>query len=297
MIRGRQSLLSSGVISLAASLWSGVLAFVTVPIMVRGLGLGAYGVYTLAFSVTAFGSYLDFGLGWTTSKFVAEADGIGAEVAVSATLAAAAAYQAAVGLLFASVVFPLANQVAHSVLHFSGNDALTMGKAIRVAVVAFFLSSLMGVFVSCLRGLRRFAVATLIASIALTISVVGAATAAKHGLGVVTATWAQVVGSGCGLAMGIYVCLPYLRLRPLFSSIRLELRKMLAFSIWSYLTRLSQIVILDCDSLLMGRFAGAAFLPFYTVPLGLAQRINMLGGPAVKARVRPSAPAPWPSWC
>jgi O-antigen/teichoic acid export membrane protein len=65
---------------------------------------------------------------------------------------------------------------------------------------------------------------------------------------------------------------------------------MLEFSLWAYVSRLTQMFVLQADKVLIGRFAGPAFLPVYSVPFGFAQKINFLAGPAVTA-IYPTAAA------
>jgi O-antigen/teichoic acid export membrane protein len=58
---------------------------------------------------------------------------------------------------------------------------------------------------------------------------------------------------------------------------------MLAFSTWSYGTRLIQLVVLQFDKILVARWLGPAAVTFYSVPFNFAQRVNSLAGPAITA--------------
>lgn len=280
----RQSLLGAGVLSLIGTIWGFALALVTIPIMIHGLGLTAYGVYSLAFSVAGFGSYLDFGLSWTVSKFVAEADAQKNESRLAAIVRLAFLYNTAVGLLFMAVILLSAGWIAHSLLRFSGVEARVMAQVLRLAAVSFLFSSISGVLVSTLRGLRRFATATWIAVTAMTVSMVGAAVAARLGLGVIVATSLQLLGTVFGLTLSLWVCHGFLRnSAPGGPVVAKQLRTMLTFSAWNFMTRLIQMLTTQVDKVLVGRFAGPAMLAFYTVPYNLGQKINFLAGPAVTA--------------
>src|SRR5947207_15093018 len=241
MLTRRQSLLGSSALSAISALWGALLGLVAVPVMIQSLGFAAYGIYGLAFTIVGFGSYLDFGLGWTTSRFVAEADVRRDAALLSATVRAALLYQVAVGLLFVAVVMPSADGIARFLLPSQEQYEVTMTAVIRVAAFSFLLSSLAGVLISALRGTRHFAMATAASVTGLTLSVGGATTVAGLGYGVVSAAFAQSTGAGVALAVALWACRePVFRSRRV--SVRPQLRAMLSFSIWNYLNGLGQLL-------------------------------------------------------
>lgn len=286
----RQSLLGAGVLSVIGATWGAVLALVTIPMLVHGLGLAAYGVFSLAFSIAGFGSYLDFGLSWTISKFVAEADAQCDHPLLAAIVRAALFYNTLLGVIFVVGVFFSASWIAHSLLRFSSVEAPVMAQVLRLATVSFLVSSISGVLVSTLRGLRRFAVATLIQSGSMTVSLVGAAFAARFGKGVLVATSLQLAGAVIGLLSASWTCREFWWNSTPRVPVATQLRTMLGFSAWSYMIRMIQMFAMQMDKVLVGRIAGPAFLPFYTVPFNIGQKIGFVGGPAVTA-IYPTAAA------
>ena len=280
---GRQSLLASGGLSLAASVWNAAVALVTVPIMVHSLGFASYGVYSVAFSVAALGSYLDLGLGWTTAKFVAEADATGSPARAGTAMAASALYQLSLGLAFAGAVVIAAPWISLVILHVPSNQAGAATAVLRLTALSFVASSQLGVFVSTLRGLRRFSAATLIAAASTSLSVIGAAAAAALGFGIVAAAAAQLFGVACGVVAGAWACHPWLRAADYRRGLWRQLRAMLEFSIWNYASRLIQMFVLQADKIVIAGWGGPAVLAFYSVPFNFAQRVNVLAGPAVTA--------------
>src|SRR5262245_1997345 len=279
---GKQSLLSSGALSFVQALWSVALGLVTTPILLHGLGVEAYGVYALAFTIAGLGSYLDFGLGWTTSKFIAEADALNDAPLLASTVRAAAIYNSAVGAVAVTVLVPAAPFIARA-LHFSPSQELQIAATLRIAAVSFLFASVGGVFISSLRGTRRFAAASAISIVGLTVSVTGAAFASRQGLGVVSAALFQMFGTLLGALLGAAAFRGQLRAEWGPIGLRTRLRQMLGFSIWSYANRLTQMFMYEADKLLVGRFAGPGALTFYAVPFGIGQRVAFIGGPAVNA--------------
>lgn len=277
----RQSLFAAGGLTLAAAAWTTLLSFISVPVMLSGLGVTAYGIYSVAFSVAALGSYLDLGLGWTTARFVAEADVV-ARRRLAAIVTASALYHLALGLVFAAVVLAAAPIVASSLLQVPADDVAPAGAVLRIAAVSFVASSVMSVFISALRGLRRFAAATVIVTAATTLSVGGAAIVAATGRGLTAAALVQLVGAVAGLVAAAAACAGLITIASPGALWR-ELRGMLSFSIWSYGTRLMQLLTQHADKILVARWLGPAALTFYAVPFNFAQRVGIFGGPAVTA--------------
>jgi O-antigen/teichoic acid export membrane protein len=277
----RQSLFASGGLTLAAAGWTTLLSLVSVPVMVDGLGVTAYGIYSVAFSVAALGSYLDLGLGWTTARFVAEADVV-ARARLAAIVTASALYHLVLGLAFAGVVLATTSLIAGSVLQLPAEQVAPAGMVLRMAAVSFVASSVMSVFISTLRGLQRFAAATFIMTAATTTSVGGAAVAAWLGQGLAGAALAQLLGAVGGLVAAAAACTGLINLSSPGALWR-ELRGMLGFSIWSYGTRLMQLLTQQADKILVARWLGPDALTFYAVPFNFAQRVSVFGGPAVTA--------------
>jgi O-antigen/teichoic acid export membrane protein len=277
----RQSLFASGGLTLAATAWTTILSLVSVPFMLEGLGVTAYGIYSVAFSVAALGSYLDLGLGWTTTKFVAEADVV-ARPRLAAIVTASALYHLALGVLFAGMVLATTSLIARSVLQLPADDVAPASTVLRIAAVSFVASSVMSVFISTLRGLRRFTIATTIMTGATTLSVGGAALAAALGQGLTVAAFSQLAGAVCGMVAAAVACTGFISLSSP-SALWRELQGMLGFSVWSYGTRLMQLLTQQADKILLARWLGPAALTFYSVPYNFAQRVTVFGGPAVTA--------------
>jgi O-antigen/teichoic acid export membrane protein len=277
----RQSLFASGGLTLAAATWTTLLSFLSVPVMLDGLGVTAYGIYSVAFSVAALGSYLDLGLGWTTARFVAEAD-VFARARLATIVTASALYHLALGMVFAGVVLTMTSLIAVRVLQLPADQVAAASTVLQIAAVSFVASSVMSVFVSALRGLRRFAAATIIATAATTMSVGGAAAMAALGHGLTATALAQLGGAVLGMAAATAACSGLLTLSSP-GGLWQELRGMLGFSIWSYGTRLMQLLTQQADKILVARWLGPAALTFYSVPFNFAQRVSVFGGPAVTA--------------
>jgi O-antigen/teichoic acid export membrane protein len=96
------------------------------------------------------------------------------------------------------------------------------------------------------------------------------------------AALAQLAGAVGGMVVATVACSGLIALSSPGALWR-ELRGMLGFSIWSYGTRLMQLLTQQADKILVARWLGPAALTFYSVPFNFAQRVSVFGGPAVTA--------------
>jgi O-antigen/teichoic acid export membrane protein len=280
------SMLRSGLSSITLSALGLVLGFVSVPVMVAGLGYAGYGVYSIAFTIASYGAFLDLGFGWAGMKFAADAHAQRDREAVAGVLWALVLYQALVGAVVVVLLTALADPVGQWLMAGPGDDAVRVAEVLPTAGLWFALSSLNGVFVGVLRGVQRHAAAAVVAGTALVIGVGIGALVVAWGHGLNAAARCQVLGAlaaavGGGGALRGFL-LPAPRGRLISASAR-ALRRMLTFSLWTLLGRLVQVAVLQGDKVVAARAAGAIGLPSYVVPFNVAQRLNVLGSAAVTA--------------
>ena len=280
------SMLRSGLSSVTLAALGLVLGFVSVPVMVAGLGYAGYGVYSIAFTVAGYGAVLDLGFGWAGMKFAAEAHAQRDRDAVAGVLWALVLHQTLVGAVVVVLLTAAADRAGPWLMGGAGGDAARVAGLLPTAGVWFALSGLNGVFVGILRGAQRYVAAAVVAGTALVIGVGGGALVVAWGHGLHAAAGCQVLGAlaaalvGAGALRGYL--LPAPRGRLISASVR-ELRRMLTFSLWALLARLVQLVMLQGDTVVAARTAGALGLPSYVVPFNVAQRLNALGSAAVTA--------------
>ena len=280
------SMLRSGLSSVALSALGLLLGFVSVPVLVAGLGYAGYGVYSLAFTIAGYGAFLDLGLGWAGMKFAADAHARRDRNTVASVLWALALYQLLIGGVVAVGLWAGAARVGGWLLASGGDEAARVAEILPTAGLWFALSSLAGVLVGILRGVDRAGTAALAAGCALVIGVGGAALAVGHGYGLPAAAGCQVLGALVALLVAAAALRAFLLPVPggrLVAASADQLRRMLGFSLWSLLGRLVQVAVLQGDKVIAARVAGAAGLAAYVVPFNLAQRLNALGAAAVTA--------------
>ncbi len=280
------SMLRSGLSSITLAALGLVLGFVSVPVMVTGLGYAGYGVYSLAFTVAGYGALLDLGFGWAGMKFAAEAHAQRDRDAVAGVLWALVLHQTLVGAVAVVLLTAGADRAGQWLMGGAGGDAARVAGLLPTTGVWFALAGLNGVFVGVLRGAQREIAAAVVAGTALVIGVGGSALVVAWGHGLHAAARCQVLGALTAALVGAGALRCYLMPAPrgrLIAVSARELRRMLTFSLWALLGRLVQLAMLQGDKVVAARTAGALGLPSYVVPFSVAQRLNALGSAAVTA--------------
>jgi O-antigen/teichoic acid export membrane protein len=279
-------MLGSSLSSVTLSALSLILGFVSIPVMITGLGYTEYAVYSLAFTIAGYGAFLDLGFGWAGIRFTAEAQATGERDAVAGVLWALVLYQALVGAVVLVGLGAAAGPLGAWLMPGPGEGSGRIATVLPVAALWFALSGLTGILVGVLRGLQRYGAAALVAGTALVLGVGGAALLVALGHGLRAAALGQVLGAlvamllAAGLLRGWLLPLPSGRL--IVSSAR-HLRGMLGFSLWTLVSRLVQVLVLQGDKVAAARAGGALGLTAYLVAFNAAQKLNVLGAAAVTA--------------
>lgn len=133
-----------------------LVALVSIPYVVRGLGPERFGLLSLAWVVLGYFTLFDLGLGRATTKYVAELVGRGEEQRVSEVVWTSLAFQLGFGLLGAAVLFLVTPFLVERVLHVPPELAAEARQAFTVlslgVPVVLASSSLLG----ALEGRQRF---------------------------------------------------------------------------------------------------------------------------------------------
>lgn len=288
----RPSVLHAGLSSLALSVLGVGLGFVCVPVMLAGLGRRDYGAYTLAFTVAGYGTFLDLGFGWAGMRYAADAHARGDRERLGGIVRALLAYQGLIGVLVATVLIGAAGLLGRWLTTRPGDDVDRLVGVLPIAGIWFALAGVSGILIGILRGIDRHRIAAAAAALSLLLGVGGGALLVAWGHGLRAAALCQAIGALSSGALGAMALRDVLASRGRASrlaTLTRQLGSMLSFSLWTFLSRLAQVTMLQADKVVAARLAGIAALPTYSVPFGVAQKLNFLGAAAVTAVVPAAA--------
>jgi O-antigen/teichoic acid export membrane protein len=263
------SLLSTACLA-AGSLW-------VTPILVRTLGPGEFGIYSLVIVFASYFGLFDFGLTWAAARYFTDDLACGDNAALLGRFRTLRTFLLGIGgaCMLASVfIGPL---LMHAVG--ASADAHT-GPALLMGTASFALAlqiQLMGALLRAAQLFVAFGRAIALGSALLTLVSYGAV---RLGLGLSGLIAVNIAVNLIVLLMCWVHSLPLLGV-PKGAPFRLAyLRQMMTFGGWSTLSRVVMIVMLQMDRLAVALVGQTAGLTYYAVPASLASRLNVVGGPA-----------------
>lgn len=257
-----------------------VMAVITMPFVVRGLGTERFGVLALAWVVLGYlNSVFDLGFSRAVTKLVAEAGGRGDEARISALITTATISQAILGVLVGAALAALAPVLVHRVLSVPGT---LLGEA----EVAFFLLavSVPLVMVStclcgCLEAVQRFDLAAVGRAPFSALMYLLPAVAVLVGWTLPGTLLLIVISRVLALVVHVGLCahvFPSLRGFPRFSKARF--RALLAFGGWVTASNVTISGLVYLDRFLIGSLAGMRAVAYYAAPYEIASRLLVVPG-------------------
>jgi O-antigen/teichoic acid export membrane protein len=242
-----------------ANVWAMVLALVTLPLLLNGLGRVAFGTWALlqTFSaITGWLSLVDLGVGTASTRAIAEQASLDDDRAVAGTIASTLACFGALGLLCAGALA----LIGPSVLPALFNAPADLRDDLMFAVVVFSAQIVADVLTegieSCLEGLQRVDLSRAVdalrrTAVAIAISVVATAGGGLRGVAV-----ASLVASAAGLLIGLVMLGRRAPLRRGFRPSAATIRSLIAYGKTVALLRPIGVIHRTMDRLIVGAVLG-----------------------------------------
>jgi O-antigen/teichoic acid export membrane protein len=249
---------------------------------VRHLGMGPFGVLTLAlaFSLSAgFLSISDLGLQSGVTRFVADADGRGQRERIGEVVSSALVVLSVTAVVAVAVLLTLSVVAGHI---FTNVHGAALQSDLHLLFILFAAEALFGLpalaFLGLLQGLQRYGWIKVIELSRQILYTVLALIVLLTGHGVVAFGAAMISGTlfaAVGYAVAARILCPELRVSPRLIN-RGALRPLAGFSVWVFITRISGVIWAQMDTLILSLLVG----------------INVLAGYSVVARLESAASYP-----
>lgn len=261
----------------AGRAWSALLLFVTIPIIVHGIGTSAYGIFALISVILGYVAFLDFGITAAVVRSVAKFHSLGDELQLGRTIGTALTLLAGLGLAGALAIGGLAPLIAHSVLHIQPRLEPDAMFAFRVGAIGFGCNMLLVVFAAIVQGLQRFDIfstRTIFLSTFTSLAQIAAVIIGGGLRGVVIATVAVSVLSFFIFLVASRRLLPHVSFRPRFD--RTAFRELAGFGLFRFVTQASGQLTFQFDPVIIGIFQPIAAVGYYSVPLSVTQKFHVV---------------------
>lgn len=273
----------------ARTIVRGCVALVMLPLLVDRLGAEPTGLFIFATTLTGYFTAVEYGVGTSVTKYVAEHRATGDDEQLGSIMRASLLLLLGLGAIVAAAIAALA---------LLGGQALFSGPSVRsqavptllVAAGIAFLYWPIRIGPASLRGLERYDISALIEIFCalLTLGLMFVATAQTHSVAILTGLF------GCvflleGIVAGI-LAWPHLGLRRGVGRWRgKHLRPAMGFSAGLFLIGLSDTFIYESDRIVVTAFVGAAALVVYEVALRPQTGIRLIAGLVGSALVSTSS--------
>lgn len=262
---------------------AGVILF---PFVVAHVGMTHYGLLLLITSVNGFFA-LDFGMGVSTLRYVAEAHAREDDEALSELVSTSLAFFLALGVLTASA-YGAFLAFAWGGLNIPPTDErLAVGLAVASGLSTFLIGIPLGMFRTVLSGARRYDLSNLLVLAQIVARTVATLVVLTAGFGILAVAIVDLVVTTVGGTASVLAC------RRLLPGLRVSwrrfkpalLRSMTPYSAQVFLMTASGLVIMQADNVIIGVFMPVAAVTLYAAAFRLYQTCrnltNALIGPLV----------------
>ena len=265
-------------LSVLAWMVPAIAAFVSVPIMVRGLGPDAYGLITLVGALTGYLGLIDMGLYQALVRYLSYYRALDEGRPMLAMIRVALLWFTVAGVLAAVFLVVAAPWLAKDVLHVSARLLPTAETVIRVSAISLVLGLMLSVGAAVPVSFLRYDIAAGMTGVFSTAEWIGPAVVVVLGYGIVGVVWFYVVSNALALALYVYFGQRLLRsvqhdVGPVWRDIR---RTVLSFSGLVAANRVGSTVATQTNRLMVGAINGTAAAAYYQVPNVLASKVTDL---------------------
>jgi O-antigen/teichoic acid export membrane protein len=248
------------------------------PLLVRTLGVGEFGIYSLVIAFASYFGLFDFGLTWAATRYftedLARADG----AALTGRLRTLQLFLLGIGITCTFCSLWIGPALMRAV---GASPDAHMLLALMMGTVSFTLALQIQLFGALLRANQQFAAFGRAITLGSALLPPGSYVIVHLGYGLGGLLAVNIAVNLVVLAACWIGSLPLLRSQRTKARFELfYLSQMMSFGGWSTLSRVVMIIMLQMDRLAVALVGQASGLTYYAVPASLASRLNMLGGPA-----------------
>ena len=255
--------------------WSLVVLFVTVPIVVHGLGESAYGIYVLVTVLLSYVAFLDLGLTPAVVRSIAIHHARRDDQRLTEIAGTAVALLLALGLVGGGLLALAAPFLVSSVLHLPANLEEAARLVLYITAIGFACNMVLTLFGAVPQGLQRLDLFTLRTMVLMTATAAVQIGAVLMGGGLVWVAGLTVAVNVASLLVFVVVAhqlLPRVSFRPQIN--RSALRELSGFGLMRFLNQGSGQIVFQLDRLIVAAFLPIRAVTLYSVPLSIAQKFT-----------------------
>jgi O-antigen/teichoic acid export membrane protein len=275
----------NSMLSLCSELWTLVLVFLTMPVLIRTLGPDSFGLFSLAWVVLGYMVILDLGVSRAATKFISEHLSRDQIDSVERVCRTAITWNLVLGIAGGVVVFVLTPWLTSRIFHLS-TELESQAQAIFFALaISLPILLTQAVIRAILSSYQKFGWISSLNALAVTLQWGGACIMALLGFQVVeivivcVATRALIT-AGYGIVLA-RIDRKFLGLN--FSNLDEELLRLLRFGGWVMISQLLTPILLYLDRILVASLISLEAMTFYVIPYEVITRLRIIPASLVNA--------------
>ncbi|BAY12878.1 oligosaccharide flippase family protein [Calothrix sp. NIES-2098] len=270
-------LLKNGLYNAAAGAIRIGLAVLTIPVLIRLIGVEEYGLWTLASAVVTMVTLAEAGLSTTTTVFVSQDLSREDSESLSQTLTITVGAMLILATLAAIALWLGAENLVNYFPKLENSQRLAAVQALQIAGIVVWARLLQQVIIGVEQAYQQYAAMNIVITIQSVASNVGLLIVA--GLGGKTLALMQyqaIINLGILIAhiwLG-WLILRHLQLYPVWN--RKKILVITRYSLMTWLASLGGVLFTQCDRIIVGGLMGTEILGVYAAITNITSQINVL---------------------
>lgn len=257
-----------------------LLAAITIPYLIKHVGVEAFGILTLVWALIGYFSLFDFGLGRALTQQVAAARSAGLHASLPSLIKTGLGFNAATGLVGGLVLAALAHQLAYHWLNISAQLQTSTFIALLIAAVGIPFTTVTTGLRGILEAYEDFRIVNLLRM------VLGAANFGLPALSVMflgdSLVWMVLSLIGARLVMLFaHAWMVHRKLASSWMAARFDknnMRRLMSFGAWMTVSNIISPLMVTADRFVISGVLGAGVVAYYTVPFEALIRVLVIPG-------------------
>ncbi len=257
--------------------WAVLVALFLTPYIIRYIGLERFGIWSIIGVLTGYFGLLDFGIGTSFVKYLAEFHAKGEHKKISAIVNTGFVFYS----LLAVAVVVVVSFFMNPIVSFFKIPGALRGEAafvLMVGVLLFCASNALSGFAAVQTGLQRMDISNKVSIFASTVNMLGTFYFLKNGYGLPGLMVNNVVTFCLTSIVNVFIALrliPTLRFNP-FLFDRDIFSRLFKFGYKLQISRFANLISFQNDKLLISYFLGVAPVTFYQIGSSLLTQVRQI---------------------
>lgn len=270
----KKVLFNNTLISLFVQAGPALIAFFTIPAMIKGLGTEKFGILTIIWTIIGASSILDFGLGHALTQFVSKKIGLKETDELPNYIATAIIFIFILGIIAAILVYSLAPLIAKDFMHTSEayiNDIIGSFRLLSITIPFLMLNiCLIGLLESC----QKFGVIGVLKLPIIFCNYIAPLFVLCYSKSLIPVVSVLVIGRIISCAAYFWFSLKIIRSFSEKIKIKIScIKPLLSFGGWMTLSNIISTIVTNIDRFVIAGLISAKVVAYYTTPLDTLVKI------------------------